>query len=85
MRVSIVREWASMTPEERIGVRNYMLQWVLHSAADAAMGIVRAALVSALAVVLKRGWLDMTYEERTAFFQVGSCSLHALLSIDLIC
>lgn len=69
LREACLRDWASMAATDRAGVRSYMLQYILAIAADAGQSIVRVALVGALAVVLKRGWLEMGDDERQGFFQ----------------
>jgi hypothetical protein len=69
-----VREWASTPPEARAAARAYALGYVIHHAGEPGMAVVRAALVGALGLMLKRGWAEMAPEARAAFFQVrGLC------------
>lgn len=39
-------------------------------AEDPGLGVVRAVCVNTIAVILKRGWLDMAQPQRDQFFQV---------------
>ncbi|GBF98214.1 hypothetical protein Rsub_10714, partial [Raphidocelis subcapitata] len=69
LREAAVREWASTPPEARAAVRSYALAYAAHHAGEAGLSVVRATLVGALAVVLKRGWGEMDAESRAAFFR----------------
>eukprot|EP00882_Tetradesmus_deserticola_P016719 GHRQ01017874.1.p2 GENE.GHRQ01017874.1~~GHRQ01017874.1.p2 ORF type:complete len:143 (+),score=79.26 GHRQ01017874.1:718-1146(+) len=77
LREAILREWASHTAEERNILRTYLLQYVLHHAAEPQLQVVRSILQGTLAVMLKRGWLDTAPEGRAAFFQVGGAAAAA--------
>lgn len=70
LREALLREWASLTAEDRNGLRTYLMQYVLAHAAEPQLQVVRSILEGTLAVMLKRGWLDTTPEGRAAFFQV---------------
>lgn len=74
LREAVVREWGSSAPEARAGVRSYALAYVAAHAGEAALNVVRGALIGALALMLKRGWGEMSAEERAAFFQVRGCA-----------
>ncbi|KAI8465199.1 MAG: hypothetical protein J3K34DRAFT_461526 [Monoraphidium minutum] len=69
LREAVVREWASQAPDQIAQIRSYALAYAAHHAAEPALGVVRAALNGAAAVMLKRGWGEMTPEARAAFFQ----------------
>jgi hypothetical protein len=70
LREGMLREWASLPVEERTGLRTYVLQYVLHHAAEPQLHVVRSILEGTLAVMLKRGWMDADDQARAAFFQV---------------
>lgn len=70
LREGMLREWASLPVEERTALRTYVLQYVLHHAAEPQLQVVRSILEGTLAVMLKRGWMDADDHARAAFFQV---------------
>lgn len=70
LREAVLREWASLPAEERTGLRSYVLQYVLHHAAEPQLQVVRSILQGTLAVMTKRGWMDADAQARAAFFQV---------------
>ncbi len=70
LREAVLREWASLPAEERTALRTYVLQYVLHHAAEPQLQVVRSILQGTLAVMLKRGWMDADEQARAAFFQV---------------
>jgi hypothetical protein len=72
LREAVLREWVTLPAEERTGLRTYILQYVLHHAAEPQLQVVRSILEGTLAVMLKRGWLDVDAQARAAFFQVGA-------------
>lgn len=80
LREALLREWASLTAEERTTLRTYLLQYVLAHAAEPQLQVVRSILEGTLAVMLKRGWMETSVEGRTAFFQVR-CTI--ICSTDL--
>jgi hypothetical protein len=77
LREAAVREWASTAPADRAAQRSYALAYASHHAAEPGLAVVRAALVGAAALMLKRGWGEMAPEERAAFFQVARARLPA--------
>jgi hypothetical protein len=70
LREGLLREWASLTDAERQALRMYLLQYVLVHAAEPQLQVVRSILQGTLAVMLKRGWMELSSEGRAAFFQV---------------
>jgi hypothetical protein len=75
LREGLLREFASLPPGERAGLRSYVLQYVLVHAGEPALTVVRSILEGTLAVLLKRGWAEADEEGRAAFFQVCVCLL----------
>ncbi|KAG2428460.1 hypothetical protein HXX76_011579 [Chlamydomonas incerta] len=73
LRESVVRDWAALGPgpEGRAALRRYLLGYLAAAAEQPALQVVRASLISALAVLLKRGWLEPGEgpASRAAFFQ----------------
>eukprot|EP00775_Hariotina_reticulata_P007177 gene7177-7391_t len=69
LREGLLREWASHTDAERQALRTYLLQYVLVHAAEPQLQVVCSILQGTLAVMLKRGWVDLAPEGRAAFFQ----------------
>lgn len=69
LREAMLREWASHAPEERSGLRSYLLSYVLAHAGAPSLGVVNAAIAGALAVSLKRGWMEAP-DSRGSLFQV---------------
>lgn len=78
LREGVLREWASLPAEERTGLRSYVLQYVLHHAAEPQLQVVRSILQGTLAVMTKRGWMDADAQARAAFFQELSSSSQAV-------
>lgn len=70
LREAVLREWASLPAEERTALRTYVLQYVLVHAPEPQLHVVRSILQGALAVMLKRGWMEADEQGRAAFFQV---------------
>eukprot|EP00879_Flechtneria_rotunda_P026714 GHRR01028535.1.p1 GENE.GHRR01028535.1~~GHRR01028535.1.p1 ORF type:complete len:147 (+),score=40.35 GHRR01028535.1:152-592(+) len=70
MREGVLREWATHTAAERDALKTYVLQYVLMHAAEPQLQVVRSTLQGTLAVMLKRGWMEVPEDSRTAFFQV---------------
>eukprot|EP00198_Chlamydomonas_reinhardtii_P005907 XP_001695243.1 predicted protein [Chlamydomonas reinhardtii] len=73
LRESVVRDWAALGPgpEGRTALRRYLLGYLAAAAEQPALQVVRSSLISALAVLLKRGWLEPGEgpASRAAFFQ----------------
>ncbi|KAG2450992.1 hypothetical protein HYH02_004264 [Chlamydomonas schloesseri] len=73
LRESVVRDWAALGtgPEGRTALRHYLLGYLAAAAEQPALQVVRSSLISALAVLLKRGWLEPGEgpASRAAFFQ----------------
>ncbi|GIL93321.1 hypothetical protein Vretifemale_20725, partial [Volvox reticuliferus] len=63
LREAVVREWAALGPDGRTVLRSYLMSYLVAHAEDPAMQVVRASLVSALAVLLKRSWLELEEAE----------------------
>lgn len=85
LREALLREWATHTPEERASLRTYLLQYVLHHAAEPQLAVVRSILQGTLAVMLKRSWVDTAPEARAAFFQVGRLAGQLSSSCGISC
>ncbi|GLC45912.1 hypothetical protein PLESTM_001800600 [Pleodorina starrii] len=58
LREAVVREWAALGTEGRTALRSYLMSYLVAHAEEPAMQVVRSSLMSALAVLLKRGWLE---------------------------
>lgn len=71
LREGLLREWASLPAGDRAGLRSYLLQYVLVHAGEPQLQVVRSILQGTLAVLLKRGWMEVDDEGRAAFFLVG--------------
>lgn len=58
----------------RVGVHPWVLPLLCGAASgcveDPGLGVVRAVCVNTIAVILKRGWLDMAQAQRDQFFHV---------------
>jgi hypothetical protein len=85
LREALLREWATHTPEERASLLTYLLQYVLHHAAEPQLAVVRSILQGTLAVMLKRSWVDTAPEARAAFFQVGRLAGQLSSSCGISC
>jgi hypothetical protein len=69
IREALVREWALLSPSDLSSLQAYILQYVLQHAADTSLSAVRSTLTGAYAVMVKRGWGDLSYEAKGAVFQ----------------
>ncbi|GLI66389.1 hypothetical protein VaNZ11_010181 [Volvox africanus] len=74
LREAVVREWAALGPDGRSALRSYLMSYLVSQAEDPAMQVVRSSLISALAVLLKRSWLELEeadarmHHHRATFF-----------------
>ena len=67
LRDAALRDWAALPPEERAGLRQFCLSVLLGSndnataaaAPASTMPVVTSQLISVLAVMIKRAWLDV--------------------------
>ncbi|KAK3239067.1 hypothetical protein CYMTET_50979 [Cymbomonas tetramitiformis] len=67
LRESILRDWVTLSDQERDEVRSYCLRYVL-SHVPAPPNYVRAQLLATVACVLKRGWRERGPPGREKFF-----------------
>ncbi|EFJ51675.1 hypothetical protein VOLCADRAFT_116320 [Volvox carteri f. nagariensis] len=75
LREAVVREWVALGAGGRTALQSYLLSYLVAHAEEPAMQVVRSSLVSALAVLLKRGWLGVEdaqarmHHHRATFFR----------------
>ncbi|GMH33313.1 hypothetical protein BSKO_01147 [Bryopsis sp. KO-2023] len=68
LRQGALNRWQSLAPQDRVSIKSALLDYaVLHSDNPQAKTVV-SALVGGLAVLLKRGWGDMSKEDQSGFF-----------------
>jgi len=63
MRYSILRRWEAISTEERTNIRQFLLNYVLYNK-NKNNNAIKSQIVSTLACVLKRQWLDDEGRER---------------------
>ncbi|KAE8667511.1 putative pentatricopeptide repeat-containing protein [Hibiscus syriacus] len=77
IRDAAIREWSSLSAEERRSLISFCLCFVMQHASSPE-GYVLAKVSSVAAQLMKRGWLDFTETEKEAFFyQVNQAFLGA--------
>ncbi|KAL0028613.1 hypothetical protein WJX79_005646 [Trebouxia sp. C0005] len=67
LRDAAVRQWATMSRDDQHALRGYALHYVLRHTSKHS-DLVQKQLTGTVAVLLKRGWVDESPEERHAFF-----------------
>ncbi|DBA87589.1 TPA: hypothetical protein ACH3X1_004612 [Trebouxia sp. C0004] len=67
LRDAAVRQWAIMSRADQRALRGYVLHYVLRHTSKHS-DLVQKQLTGTVAVLLKRGWVDESSEERHAFF-----------------
>jgi hypothetical protein len=70
IREAVIREWSLYSAEDILGLKAYILGYVLRWSAPPQLHVVRSSLMSSLAVVIKRAWRECTPAERMQSFQV---------------
>ncbi|KAL0051778.1 hypothetical protein WJX82_002011 [Trebouxia sp. C0006] len=67
LRDAAVRQWATMSRDDQRALRGYVLHYVLRHTSKQS-DLVQKQLTGTVAVLLKRGWVDESPQERHAFF-----------------
>ncbi|EFJ09353.1 hypothetical protein SELMODRAFT_129863 [Selaginella moellendorffii] len=63
-----IREWTLISPEEKSRLRSYCLQYVM-ARVETSEGYILSKILSVVAALLKRGWLEYTQAEKASFLE----------------